>query len=217
MGDHKNNKGKKKKKLTIKADEQNIELDDEQIALFNKLTKLQQRVSLKSLEGYSNSEAYKLAGGAAKKPETIAACATEILKNPNVVNFIQSVSKTRVKSTIMSKEELLEALSIKARGLNTTVFDLVETYNDEIEDVDDNTGQSMRTSRVRFKNEHEISEQAKHAISGVKQNRYGLEFTMGNSLQAAKQLAELNGYNAPVKSEVTNYEKKSLNDLYDDE
>ena len=61
-----------------------MELTEYQKALFDDLTKLQQKFALGIVKGLSQIDAYKQAGGKAKKDETASACASEILTNPKV-------------------------------------------------------------------------------------------------------------------------------------
>ena len=70
------------------ADMSQFEMTDEQKALFDALTPLQQKVSTHSLSGKSNIDSYKLGGGKAKRQETAESCASEILSNPKVKAFL---------------------------------------------------------------------------------------------------------------------------------
>ena len=53
-----------------------MELTEYQKALFDDLTKLQQKFALGIVKGLSQIDAYKQAGGKAKKDETASACAS---------------------------------------------------------------------------------------------------------------------------------------------
>ncbi|MBP6120768.1 MULTISPECIES: terminase small subunit [Providencia] len=91
-------------------------LTDEQKVLFDALTKLQQKFVLGILKGLNQTDAYKQAGYKAKTEETARSCASEILTNPNVKSFLDSVNETAISSAIMTREEALERLSSIGRS-----------------------------------------------------------------------------------------------------
>ena len=84
-------------------------MKEEQAILFSKLTRLQKRVCLNVLDGMSNVEAYRQAGGKAKG-DGARASASEILSNLNVCRFIESMEKTAIESTLCRMEDVVIAL-----------------------------------------------------------------------------------------------------------
>jgi len=80
-----------------------VELSDEQLSMFGIMTRLQQNMALRLLEGMEPSQAYVAAGGKARNPPTIASCASEIRNNPNVQGFLQSSSG----EVVTSREQAL--------------------------------------------------------------------------------------------------------------
>jgi phage terminase small subunit len=206
--------------MKIELEDEEVELSDEQIEMFNNLTKLQQKISLYSLRGYSNMEAYRRAGGSAKKDQTMGASSTEILKKPKVKQFINSFSKNRIKAAIMSKEEMMERLTSFGRS---SIFDVAEIEDHTEMESDDDDGLVFFGSKLRVKNKDKIPDSLRGFIKSVKKSKNGLEVTLHDTLSAMKQLADLGGYNAASKTEVstkievTNDQRKLLDKVLDDE
>lgn len=68
-------------------------LTDHQKELFEKLTKLQKGVATATLEGKEPGEAHRLAGGKCNNEEQRYHLGDQILRNPNVKLFLDSVRK----------------------------------------------------------------------------------------------------------------------------
>jgi phage terminase small subunit len=92
-----------------------FEMNDNQKALFEKLTPLQKEISLNSISGKNDIDAYKASKGKAKTVKTMQATVSEILSNPNVQDFIKSMAVVVVQDAIMSRDEMLAELSLIAR------------------------------------------------------------------------------------------------------
>lgn len=174
-----------------------IEMTEEQKEMFDRLTPLQQKVCINSISGMSNIDSYINAGGKAKTQEAKEASASEILSNLKVRSFMDSIKQASVSSAIMSREEMLERLSGLAR---TNMSDLitwhvVHSTNDDGEEVE----QSLWTVK-----ESAMVDPIKVAsISEVTAGRGGLKIKQHSPLAAMKQLAELAGYEAPKKTELS--------------
>ena len=66
-----------------------VEMTDEQMELFNALTKLQQAVCLNLIKGHSNIDSYKKAKGATKvKQATAESTISRMLKNNKVIKSL---------------------------------------------------------------------------------------------------------------------------------
>ncbi len=98
----------------------------------------------------------------------------------------------------MQRDEMMQGLTTIAR---TTIDDVVSFT--ERPSVDMENGNEIWTSSVHVKSIEEIPKGARSAIKSVKQTKNGLELTMYDSLAARKQLAEMQGFNAPTKSEIS--------------
>lgn len=103
------------------------ELTEEQTELFNKLTKLQKGVALHTIAGMKPADAHREAGGKCKTEVNRYKLANEILSNPSVKAFVDSIKKVdeekAVSNSIMSRQEALERLTKIA---TTDVKDLVQ-------------------------------------------------------------------------------------------
>lgn len=88
-----------------------FKMTPEQKALFDGLTRLQQEVALNSIAGMSDIDSYRVSSGKAKKETTMRASVSEILINPNVVLFVDSMKQVRVNDAVMSRERMLELLT----------------------------------------------------------------------------------------------------------
>lgn len=106
-----------------------FEMTEEQKELFGKLTPLQQKVCTNVISGMSNIDAYINAGGKAKTKTSQESGASEILSNPKVKAFLDSMKQAAVSSAIMSRQEMLERLSELA---NIDVSDLIKARPEEL-------------------------------------------------------------------------------------
>src|SRR6478752_5993745 len=87
----------------------------EQAELFYQLTELQQRVATNVLAGMTQRQAYKLAGGKAKDDPGADMSASQIISNPKVKAFMDSMKVQAVSDAIMTREEAMAKLSLIAR------------------------------------------------------------------------------------------------------
>ena len=89
-----------------------FKMNKEQKELFDKLTTLQQEISLNSFSGMNDIDSYKASSGKAVKENTMAASVSEILINPNVVAFLDSMKTKVINSAVMSRERMMELLTL---------------------------------------------------------------------------------------------------------
>lgn len=170
-------------------------MNEEQLEAYNGLTHLQRKVALNSIAGMDNVSAYKAAGGKATGTRSIQTSAWEILNNHDVLAFKRLFMEEVIDEAIMSRDEMLRDLTSVARS---TIHDVAEFEN---EDLYNEEGRRVFQSRVKVKNIDEISQEHQRLIKSVKQTRYGLELVLHDSMAAKKQIADLTGYNAPIKTE----------------
>lgn len=88
-----------------------FEMSENQKALFDNLTTLQQEISLNSFSGMNDIDSYKNSSGKAEKENAMSASVSEILSNPKVVAFLDSMKAVAVSDAIMSREEMMETLT----------------------------------------------------------------------------------------------------------
>ena len=176
------------------------EMNEGQVLLFNVLTSLQKEISLSVISGKSDIDAYRESSGKAIKEGTMRASVSEILANPNVKLFMDSMINTIVNPAIMSREEMMKELTLVAR---TNANDLIEWGYRDVEAVNKETGEaeSVPQSFWTLKNSDEINPDHMGSIEEVTAGKEGLKFKRTPKLTAMKQLAELAGYDAPSKSE----------------
>lgn len=98
--------------------------------------------------------------------------------------YLEREKEKLMQEAIMTREEALVRLSHVARAKLTDVAD----FDDE---------------EVRVRYAAELSETARAALCKVKQGKYGVEIELYNPLTAIKTLAEMQGWEAPKKTEVT--------------
>jgi len=173
-------------------------LTDEQKALFDALTKLQQKFVTQLLNGKNQTDAYKAAGGKAKTVESARASASQILTNVNVQAFLKCVQYEAVNEAIMTYEEAMERLSAMGR---TSIADLA-TFGTHVVGKDDD-GNPITQSTWSFKNASELKPEQMAAISELTAGKDGLKIKLHDPKAAIKQLAEMRGWEAPKKTEIS--------------
>lgn len=174
-----------------------MELTEHQTALFDALTKLQQKFALGIVKGLSQIDAYKQAGGKAKKDETASACASEILTNPKVKAFIDEMNKEAISDAVMTKQEALERLSSLGR---VSLFDLAEFRNSQVGEDED--GKPVYQATWSFKDSSLLRPEDMAAISELTAGPQGLKIKLHDPKAAIKQLGELQGWEAPKKTDL---------------
>ena len=189
-----------------------FEMSEEQTALFNALTTLKQRVALNKISGMSPSNSHREAGGKCKNEANRHKLASEILINPDVVKFINSMANHIVNPAVMSRQEMIERLSGLARtnmsdlitwGLQgDTVANETNEDGDELdpEDMPENQeGQSVWVIKPSaLQDPNKVA-----SIAEVSAGKDGIKIKQHSPLAAMKQLAELAGYEAPKQIEVS--------------
>lgn len=187
--------------MIVELDGREVSLTDEQVASFGKLTKLQRGVALAKLSNGDVVEAHRLAGGKSNNESHRQRLANEILKNPATASFIESfksLDASTIAAMVLSRDELLLDLTDIAR----TTLDDVVTFS-ERPLIDMENGMEVLSSTIHIRSIDEISPGARKAIKSVKQTKYGLEVTMYDGLTARKQISEMCGYDAPIKTELS--------------
>lgn len=194
--------------MEVRTGDRIVELNDEQLSAFEALTKLQRGVALARLAGNSPADAHRNGGGKCKNEEQRIALGVQILSNPNVKHFMSLMAvepAPEIAAAVLSRDEILIGLTTIAR---TTIDDVV-TFSERLS-VDMENGADVVNSSVHVKSIDEIPEGARSAIKSVKQTKHGLEITMYDTLAARKQIADMCGYNAPTKTEISGPDGKPI-------
>lgn len=175
-----------------------VQLTDEQIEAGSKLTKLQRETVINiECHGMSQVKAYQKAGGKCKGKAAEAA-ASRLLSNVKVKAFRATFVKESINKGVMSREEALERLSIAARIRITDVCE----FEDKQIGEDENGNPVMQTVWVT-KNSKDIDPDIAACIKSVTVTRNGPKIELHDQLAALKQLADMQGWNAPQKHQVT--------------
>ena len=197
------------------------EMNESQKALFNALTPLQKEISLNSISGMNDIDAYKNSKGKAKTEKAMRSSVGQILSNLDVSKFIDSMASHVVNPAIMSRDEMMAELSLVAR---TNSNDLIEWGYRDVKKLNKDTGEEeiVQQSYWTLKSADEINPDHMAAIEEVTVGKEGLKFKRTSKLSAMKQLADLGGYNAAAKHEHSSPDGtmsptgKSLDDFYAD-
>lgn len=172
-------------------------LTAEQQLLFDALTPLQQNFSLAIIKGKNQTDAYKAAKGKAKG-DNLRKAAHAIATNCDVVAFLKSVQGEVVDDAIMSREEALKRLTALGR---TSLFDLAEFRNYVACEGED--GEPVMQATWSFKDSALLTPEAMAAIAELTAGPQGLKIKLHDPKAAIKQLAELEGWEAPKKTEMS--------------
>lgn len=164
--------------MLVTIEDKSVELSDEQVDLFHRLTRLQQGMVIATLDGKSPADSHRIAGGTCKNEENRTRLAGEVMRNPSVIEFIESVKPARTErlaAVIMSRDEMALELN-KMATMKLTGADL---------------GDPTKLA--------DVSEVIIDPDGGI---RYKLT-SPADRRASMKQLAELMGYNKPQEIKVT--------------
>lgn len=172
-------------------------LTAEQQRLFDVLTPLQKRFSLAIIKGKNQTEAYRKAGGKAKG-DNLRKAAYVIATNCDVQAFIKSVQGEIIDEAIMTRDEALKRLSKMGRA---SIADIAEFSNSIV--GEDEEGNPVYQAVWSFKDSSLQDPDAMSAVSELISGKDGIKLKMHDPKAAIKQLAELQGWEAPKKTELT--------------
>lgn len=160
-------------------------------SLFLELTRLEQDTVTNWLRGMTQRQAYLTAGGtsATASGADVAACA--LLNKPKVKRYVEAVRQTDHDETIMGRDEMRRRLTVLAR---TDLKDLVE-----FSEVDGPGGKKQTVWRLR----DDIDPLKQAAISELTFTKQGPKIKTHGALAAMKQLADLDGLEAPKRTELS--------------
>jgi phage terminase small subunit len=174
----------------------------EQQLLFDQLTALQKKLCtiLIGNPALSQREAYYAAGGKAKSDDVADASASEILANPKVKPFMESMRLQAIDDAIMTREEALKTLSMIGR---THLKDIVKFSTVNI-GKDLETGADLSQTAWEINADLQETDSDKLIIiSELEVGKFGPKIKTHSPVAAIKQLAEMQGWNAATKHEIT--------------
>lgn len=170
----------------------------EQLTLFEALTPLQQRMCSAMIDNpnLSQRQAYYAAGGTAKNDVTADSSAHEIMSNPQVKAFMDSIRTQAISKKIMDREEAMEILSALSRGKLTDIVKFKTA----------NIGKDMETGADVNQTVWEIDEDLQAndpdkliIISELEVGKFGPKIKTHSKIAAIQQLAKMQGWEAAQK------------------
>lgn len=175
-------------------------MNAEQQALFDQLTQLQQRVATNVLAGMSQRIAYYQAGGSAKTDESADATASEILSNPTVKAFMDSMKVQAVSDAIMSREEAMKILTTLGRGNLTDIVKFKTSHVGQHAE----TGADIHQTTWMIDEELQANDPDKlMIISELEVGKNGPKIKQHSKVAAIAQLAKMGGWESASKHEIS--------------
>lgn len=172
----------------------------EQKALFDELTELQQRIATNVLAGMTQRQAYWHAGGKAKDDPGADMSASQIISNPKVKAFMDSMKMQAVSDAIMTREEAMQILTRMARG---NLTDIVKFRTDHI-------GQNMETGEDIHQTSWLLDEELQRTdpdkltiIESLEVGKNGPKIKQHSKSAAIAQLAKMQGWESASKHEIS--------------
>ena len=174
------------------------EMNEEQQALFDALsTLMRKKFALGVVAGKSLIQSYLDAGGKATGTAAYTG-ASDLHAEPSIQAFLKAMNAPLVSAAIMSREEALEKLTAFARTGISELVDFGEYNLGEDED-----GNPIVQSSWRIKPQTLQDPMKMAVISELTAGRDGIKLKTHSPLQAIQQLAKMQGWDAPQKTELT--------------
>lgn len=187
-------------------EKQEFTLTEHQMELAAKLTPLQRKFIIELVKpNTTQRQAYIKAGGKAKTESAQDNSASVMLSNSKVDNFYQALLNHKTKQSIMTREEALERLSKSAR---VTIHDICDFTLEHV--GEDEEGNPIYQTVWKMKHSDEIDPDVASAIKSVTFTNKGPKIELYDANGSIKLLADLEGWNAPKKTELSTPEGKAL-------
>ena len=173
-------------------------MSPEQLALFEAMTALQQRMCSAIIDNpnLSQRQAYYAAGGKAKSDEAADTSAHEIMSNHKVMPFMESVRAQAISSKIMSREEAMAELSAIGKGRLTDVVKFRTIYVGK----DPVTGADVNQTAWEIDEDLQANDPDKLIIiSELEVGKFGPKIKQHSKIAAIQQLAKMQGWEAAQK------------------
>lgn len=172
----------------------------EQKALFDELTELQQRIATNVLAGMTQRQAYWHAGGKAKDDPGADMSASQIISNPKVKSFMDSMKVQAVSDAIMTRDEAMKILTGMARG---NLTDIVK-FKTVCVGMDMETGEPLdQTAWTLDENLQETDPDKLMIIESLEVGKNGPKIKAHSKSAAIALLAKMQGWEAASKHEIT--------------
>lgn len=176
-----------------------------------KLTPKQEAYKNNRITGMGVSESYIAAYHCkTMSKKAISVEANKLEHDPRISLGIKEATKSLEKDAIMTREEVLERLSLIGRSSIKDVIDFNKVKVGEDED-----GNPINQSVWEIKGTDTITDDQAAMVSEVTAGKDGLKIKTHNQVDAMKKLAEMEGWNAPSKHEIK--ANIQITDLSEDE
>ena len=176
-----------------------MKMTDEQKLMFDGLTRLQQLCSLERLKDplAKNGDIYRRASKKDNVTDINARVSGfRILNDPSVVKFLDSFDIEASDEAIMNREEMMLRLTKIAQHSAT---DVVQVISPEQNLMDVETGEIFEgQSAFAIKRDADMS-----LVNEITKGKDGIKVKTHSQVEAMKQLAQLQGFNAPTKTEIS--------------
>ena len=170
----------------------------EQLALYEALTPLQQRVCSTIIDNpnLSNRQAYYAAGGTAKTDDSADSSVSTMLSDVKVRSFMDSVRTQAISKKIMDREEAMEILSGLSRGKLTDIVKFRTIYVGK----DPVTGADVNQTAWEIDEDLQANDPDKLIIiSELEVGKFGPKIKTHSKIAAIQQLAKMQGWEAAQK------------------
>lgn len=172
----------------------------EQLILFDNLTSLQQRIATNVLAGMTQRQAYYAAEGSAKSDTAADTSASEIMNNPKVKAFMDSMKVQAVSDAIMSREEAMKILTQLGRGNLTDIVKFKTVHVGQNAETGDDVHQTAWT----IDEELQANDPDKlMIISELEVGKNGPKIKQHSKVAAIAQLAKMVGWESASKHEIS--------------
>jgi phage terminase small subunit len=162
-----------------------------------KLTSKQEAYKNARIAGMGVSESYRAAYKASgMSDKAVSKEATKLEQDPRIALGVEVKRKEAETSAVMSREEALEKLSLSARVSITDVADFKLT-----EVGKDADGNAIHQTTWVIKNSEDIAPEVAACIKSITITQTGPKLELHDQNSAIKQLADMQGWNAPKKTE----------------
>lgn len=152
-------------------------------------------------ETKNSSDGYRKAYDTSRmKPTTVNRKAKELMDNGNIQARIKELRDRAAEGVVMGRREALERLTLLAR---TGVASLADFKNVQIAE-DRETGEPIYQATWQFKNSALQDVDKLEAIQELVAGRDGVKIKTHSQIQAIQQLAKMQGWEAPTKTDLTN-------------
>jgi phage terminase small subunit len=178
-----------------------------------KLTSKQEAYKNARISGNGVNDSYDIAYPTHKMSRKVVSVAANKLEmDPRIAVAIQEARDNAENNAVMSREEALEKLSLSARVSITDVADFKLT-----EVGKDADGNAVHQTTWVIKNSEDIAPEVAACIKSITITQTGPKLELHDQNSAIKQLADMQGWNAPKKTDQTISGKLDYSDVSEQE